>query len=152
KDSAPAVERLLADERIPAELDVWMALGGLAMQWQQGELAAALSDQAVQAFAAEPRAWLWHADLLLRDEQPAAARDAVERALSLPSVALADRARAAALLDGLGDPAAAAAALADGPQSDATLAGRAAYLARADHRDELLALYRELQRDRTAAA
>src|SRR5690606_3897015 len=53
----------------------------------------------------------------------------------------------AAQLDALGDPLAAAAALAEGEQDDATFAGRAAYLARAEDDDALLALYRLVAAD-----
>jgi hypothetical protein len=54
---------------------------------------------------------------------------------------LSERLRVAALFDGLGETDRAATVLAEGEQSNATYAGRAAYLARLEQKDALRSLY-----------
>ena len=71
--------------------------------------------------------------------------------LALGLTDIPERLRAASLLDGLGQPERAAELLAEGEQSDATFAGRAAYLARLGESDALQALYGLIKADAVAA-
>ena len=138
------VNALIRENHLPDVLEAWFAFGGLALRLEQVGLARVLSDGAVKRFPDQPRAWLWQAEEAHRRADPAAARKAVNHALSLSPMDPATRLTAAAQLDALGDPAGAAAALAQGEQDDATLAGRAAYLSRAEDESAIQALYTDI--------
>lgn len=145
---------LAASPALPAEIDALLAFGGLALRKDLDGLAAELAARATREHPDDPRAWLWLAQVEREQERPDAARAAVQAALALPAIDGSHRLAAAAVLDALGDPSAAAAALAAGEQDDALLAGRAAYLARAESTELLRALYEEVRDDtapRTAA-
>lgn len=132
---------LVAQDALPAELDAWLAFGGLAQRIEADEIGVQLAQRAVLRFPNEPRAWLWQAEDAQRREDAVAARAAIAKATALGPLDANTRLAVAAQLDALGDPLAAAAALAAGEQDDTTLAGRAAYLARAEDEDALQALY-----------
>lgn len=135
--------RLVQDGALPDNLDAWLALGGLAQRMGL-KLGPALAEQSVRRFPQLPRAWLWQAEEAQRREDPAAARAAIAKAVALGPLDAGTRLAVAAQLDALGDPAAAAAALASGEQDDTTLAGRAAYLSRAEDEDALAELYAQV--------
>ena len=143
--NTPATRKVLADlvtqDALPAELDAWLALGGLAQRVEAKEIGAQLAERAVIRFPQQPRAWLWQAEVAQRREDAVAARAAIAKATALGPLDAGTRLAVAAQLDALGDPLAAAAALASGEQDDTTLAGRAAYLARAEDEDALQTLY-----------
>ena len=142
----PATRKVMAElvqqDALPAELDAWLAFGGLAQRIEAKEIGAELAQRAVLRFPEEPRAWLWQAEEAQRREDALGARDAIAKATALGPLDASTRLAVAAQLDALGDPLAAAAALAAGDQDDTTLSGRAAYLARAEDEDALQALYK----------
>ncbi|MBB5209101.1 tetratricopeptide repeat protein [Chiayiivirga flava] len=135
---------LVRGDRLPDQLEAWFAFGGLALRLEQAELGAELARRAIERFPNEPRAWLWQAENAQRRGDADAARTAVAKALTLGPMDPPTRLAAAAQLDALGDPAGAAAALAQGEQDDATLAGRAAYLSRAEDGGAIQALYDDI--------
>jgi tetratricopeptide (TPR) repeat protein len=128
----------------PAGLEPMLALGALAARQEVPVLAERAAERATTRYPDDPRAWLWRAEVERRREAASAARAAIDTALALPGLDTSLRVAAATQLDALGDPLAAAAALAAGVQDDVTLAGRAAYLARAEATDALQALYDEI--------
>jgi tetratricopeptide (TPR) repeat protein len=142
---AVVLAALIGSPRMPSELDPLLAFGGLAMRHQLLGLAADTAERATSKHPLAVRAWLWRAEVERGRDAPDAARAALDAALALPALENANRLAIAAQFDALGDPQAAARVLADAEQDDATLAGRAAYLARADATELLGALYVEIR-------
>lgn len=138
------IEGLRADDAIPSDLPLWLALASLAQRHGAEAAAAGLIEDAVERFPDNPRTWLLQAGQLRERGQDGPAREAIARALAHAGDDLGLRMAAAGELDRLGDPAAAAAALASGAQSDPTWSARAGYLARAEDEAGLEALYSEL--------
>lgn len=150
----PALEvlgRVLEAPELPAEFGLWVALGGLAQQWGDADLAARVVDRAGDRFPQDRRVGLWRAEVLLRQQRDEAAIEALDAVLALGLTDIPERLRAASLLDGLGQTERAAELLAQGEQTDATFAGRAAYLARVEKSDALQALYGLIKADAIAA-
>lgn len=150
----PALEvlsRVIDTPGLPAEFGLWVALGGLAQQWGDADLAARVVERAGEVFPEDRRVGLWRAEVLLRQQRTEAAGAALDAVLALGLTDIPERLRAASLLDGLGQPERAAELLAEGEQSDATFAGRAAYLARLGESDALQALYGLIKADAVAA-
>jgi tetratricopeptide (TPR) repeat protein len=145
KAVATVMQRLVAEDRLPDALEPLLGFGGLAQRLGLSEVSAKLALVVTERHPQLPRPWLWRAEIERQREDSTAARASVLKALALPDLDTPLRLSAAAMLDALGEPLAAAAALAEGEQSDATLAGRAAYLARAEATEALDALYAELQ-------
>jgi tetratricopeptide (TPR) repeat protein len=143
--SAALLLALIESPRWPAGLDPLLGLGALASRQDASALAERAAERATSEFPEHPRAWLWRAEIERRREDADAARAAIDTALGLPGLDNPLRLAAANQLDALGDPAAAAAALAAGEQDDVLLAGRAAYLARAEATADLQALYEEIR-------
>lgn len=143
--------RVLDAPGLPAEFGLWVALGGLAQQWGDADLAARVVERAGEVFPKDRRVGLWRAEVLLRQQRTEAAGAALDAVLALGLTDIPERLRAASLLDGLGQPERAAELLAEGEQSDATFAGRAAYLARLGESDALQALYGLIKADAVAA-
>jgi tetratricopeptide (TPR) repeat protein len=141
---AAVLEAMVDAPARPTELDATLTLGALLLRHGAAEAAGRLAAEATAAHPSAARAWLWQAEVERRRDQPETARSAIESALALPGLEPPARLAAAAQLDALGDPQAAARALADSEQDDATLAARAAYLARAEDEELLLALYDEI--------
>jgi tetratricopeptide (TPR) repeat protein len=139
--AAPVLKQLVDEGALPTELDAWLAFGGLAQRLGDEEIGASLAEKAAIRFPTMPRAWLWKAEAAQRRNDAPAARAAIAKSMSLGPLDAPTRLAVAAQLDALGDPQAAAAALAQGEQDDTTLAGRAAYLARADDDGALAQLY-----------
>lgn len=150
----PALEvlgKVLEAPDLPAEFGLWVALGGLAQQWGDADLAARVVDRAGERFPEDRRVGLWRAEVLMRQERNEAAMEALDAVLALGLTDIPERLRAASLLDGLGQTERAAELLAQGEQTDATFAGRAAYLARVEKSDALQALYGLIKADAVAA-
>lgn len=147
----PSLRRLVEDPRLPAEFSVWVALGGLAQQWGAPDLTARVLELAAARFPEDRRVGLWRAEVLLRQDQPEAAESALESVLALGLGDIPERLRAASLLDGLGQTGRAAELLAEGEQTDATFAGRAAYLARVGESGALEILYTQIKSDALAS-
>lgn len=150
----PALEvlgRVLDAPDLPAEFGLWVALGGLAQQWGDSELSARVVDRAGERFPQDRRVGLWRAEVLLRQQRDEAAVEALDAVLALGLTDIPERLRAASLLDGLGQTERAVELLAQGEQTDATFAGRAAYLARIGKSEALQALYGLIKADAVAA-
>ncbi|HEU4813762.1 MAG TPA: tetratricopeptide repeat protein [Xanthomonadaceae bacterium] len=134
-------------DAIPPRLDPWLAFGGLAQRLDQTALAKRIVDEVVARFPDEPRVALLRAS----QQREAGDVDAARATLAqVEAVAVGDeelRLALASEYDALGDPTAAAAVLARGPQDEYTLRLRAALLAQADDKASLAALYAELQED-----
>ncbi len=142
---AEVMARLVNENALPAALEPMLGFGGLAQRLGLEEVTAAFAIQVTERHPQRPRPWLWRAEIERQKGEPKAARASIQRALDLPELDTPMRLAAASLLDSLGEPLAAAATLVDGEQTDATLAGRATYLARAEATEALDALYVELQ-------
>lgn len=139
-----ALERLIAADAIPPGIDATMGFGGLAQALDRDAAAATLAERLAERHPMRPQPWLWRAEIAHRRGEDEAALAAIQRALALPDLDTGMRLGAAAMLNELGRPADAAQALAQGEQEDATLAARAAYLARAEDSAALAALYAEV--------
>ena len=141
------LEKLLDERRIPDKLQAWLAFGGLAQRLEQPALAERIVTEVVRRFPGEPRVALLRASQLREAGQPEQARQVLG---SIAAAAERDAELRLALAqeyDQLGDLAAAAAALARGPQDEQTYALRASLLARAQDKPALTRLYEELGRD-----
>jgi tetratricopeptide (TPR) repeat protein len=145
------LSKVLDAPDLPADFGLWVALGGLAQQWGDADLAARVVDRAVERFPEDRRVGLWRAEVLMRQQRMDAAAQALDAVIALGLTDIPERLRAASLLDGLGQTGRAAELLAEGDQTDATFAGRAAYLARVGESDALQALYGLIKADAVAA-
>ncbi|MFC7301399.1 tetratricopeptide repeat protein [Cognatiluteimonas weifangensis] len=145
--AARLLGQLLDADLIPNQLQAWLAFGGLAQRLDQEALAARIVAAVIARFPGEPRVALLHASQLRESGNLEDAR----RILAGLEAATDDnpdlRLSVAAEYDALGDPGAAAAVLARGPQDDRSYGLRAALLARADDKAGLGRLYEALQRD-----
>jgi tetratricopeptide (TPR) repeat protein len=130
---------------IPDRLEPWLAFGGLAQRLGQPALAERIVAAVVRRFPGEPRVALLRASQLREAGDTEGARKAlaglVEAARTEPELRLP----IAAEFDAMGDFTAAAATLAQGPQSERIHAMRASLLARAEDKTALTALYEELR-------
>lgn len=146
KQTARMVEKLVDGGRLPPRnLMAWVAFGGLAQRLDQPALTDRIIAEVVRRFPGEPRVNLLRvsqlrdqgkneeAARLLATLAPLADRDASLRAL------------VAEQYESLNDFKSVAAVLARGPQDDQTYALRASFLARADDKPTLTALYDELR-------
>jgi tetratricopeptide (TPR) repeat protein len=132
---------------VPDQLQAWLAFGGLAQRLDEPALAARIVDAVIARFPGEPRVALLHASQLRESGKQDEAR-AILAGLEPATRADADlRLLVASEYDALGEPSAAAAVLARGPQDDRSYRLRASLLARADDREALTALYQSLERD-----
>jgi tetratricopeptide (TPR) repeat protein len=138
--------RLAGTHAFGDEEGVWLAISQLAWKLGDEDLAGRLARKAIDRFHGAD-AYAWGAHLALERGDPAAARSDYLAALERHPDNLRLRTGYALLLSRDGDNRAAARALAAGPQSDATYAGRAAYAARAEDKAALNDLYRDILAD-----
>jgi tetratricopeptide (TPR) repeat protein len=138
---------LLDKNLIPDQLQAWLAFGGLAQALGEMPLAERIIGVAVERFPNEPRVALLHASQLRRAEKPEQARAILDGLMPQAAGEEALRLALAREFDALGEPAAAAAALAQGPQDTDTFGLRASLLAKAEDTLALTALYDELRRN-----
>jgi tetratricopeptide (TPR) repeat protein len=150
REAVPTLDAIIESQRLPPDFPLWVALGGLAQQWGEQALGARLIERAGDAFPGDRRVGLWRAEVLLRQQRAEQAEVALEAVLALGLTDIPERLRAASLLDGLGQTQRAAELLAEGEQTDATFAGRAAYLARVGENGALEALYGLIKADAIA--
>lgn len=130
---------------LPAQLQAWLAFGGLAQRLEQPKLVDRIVAQVVRRFPGEPRVALLRAQWLREAgdlEQARAVLDAIP-APARRSTAL--RGSLASEYEALGDAARAAQVLAAGPQDDTSYARRADLLDGLGDKDGLAALYAELK-------
>lgn len=143
------IGRLLATlvDDIPQDLPAWLAFGEFAQQVQRQDVAAKIIGRVLQYYPNEPGVSLLHANQLRRSGKEPQARKILDR-MSASAILLPDVAYGLAREYGaLGDYAAAAAVLARGPQNDNTYILRASYLAQADDKAGVAAVYEELKRE-----
>ena len=141
------LEALVDGGQIPQNLQAWLAFGGLAQRLDRPQLAERIVAEVVERFPGEPRVALLRASQLREAGKTDEARKVLESVAAQGSGDADLRLSIAAEYDALGDFAAAAAALAQGPQDEQTYGLRASLLARSEDKTALLALYRELGRD-----
>lgn len=132
---------------IPPKLQAWLAFGGLAQRLDDPALASRIVAAVIQRFPEEPRVALLHASQLRAGGKPDEARAVLAGLEKATTINQDLRLAVAGEYESMGDPAAAAATLARGPQTDRTYRLRASLLARAGDRTALAALYDALQRD-----
>ena len=143
RDAAGALlERLVKPELLGSKAQTWIAISQLAARLDRPVLAQSLATQAVTRFKSA-ETYSWAAQLKLKSGDKAGARTLFADALKKNPHDTHLRIAYAALLGELGENAEAARTLAVGPQDDYTLAARAAYLARADNKAMIEALYKE---------
>jgi tetratricopeptide (TPR) repeat protein len=145
--AAGVVETLIDGGHLPADLDAWLAFGGLAQRLERPQLAERIVDEVVRRFPGEPRAALLRASQLREAGKRDEARAALEAVADRIEHDGALRLALAGEYDRLGDLEAAAAVLARGPQDEHVYALRASLLARSQNRTALRALYDELGRE-----
>nr|WP_244874625.1 tetratricopeptide repeat protein [Lysobacter defluvii] len=143
--AAPLLARLVEEGRIPDSLQAWLAMGGLAQRLGEQELAERIVADVVDRFPDEPRVALLHASQLRESGRADEAREVLARVAPGAAGNTALRLALAWEYDALGDPAAAAGVLAQGPQDEQSHALRASLLAKAEDREALAALYGELR-------
>jgi predicted Zn-dependent protease len=144
--AADVLGRLVDAGAIPDGLQSWLAFGGLAQRLGEQTLATRIVADVVRRFPGEPRVALLRASQLReageRDEARTMLETVAEAAARAPDLRLA----LAAEYDALGEPAAAAATMARGPQDEQSYRLRAAMLAKAEDKAGLSELYEELKR------
>ena len=147
--AARLLDRLATPQRLADKESNWVAVSQLAYTLGDKAAAQRIVDGAITRFHGSD-SYAWSARLALDRGEKAGARSLYAEALRRDPKSVRLRAGYAALLADSGDNAAAARALAEGPQDDMTYGARAAYAARADDRKALAALYRELDADKSA--
>ena len=134
---------------IPDRLEPWLAFGGLAQRLGEPALAERIVAAVVQRFPDEPRVALLRASQLREAGDTEGARKALAGLVEMARTEPELRLPIAAEFDAMGDFTAAAATLAQGPQSERIHAMRASLLARAEDKTALTALYEELRASTT---
>jgi tetratricopeptide (TPR) repeat protein len=143
--AVPVLEQLAAIADLPGGVDTLLTLSQVAQQLRQPALSARLAADAVARDPKSAPAALWQGHLALRAGDRKAARESLERAVALAPEDRSTRLTYAALLNELGESAAAAQTLKDVPADDEVLAARAAYAARADNPTLLAQVAGELE-------
>lgn len=140
------IGELLDAEAMPAKLPAWIGFGSLAQRLDQKGLAERIVGEAVKRFPNEPRIALLHASQLRQIGRPEDAAKLLETlepaSLQLPEL----RSGIAYEYDAMGQPVAAAEAMARGPQDNRTYGTRASLLAKAKDKPALTLLYDELRK------
>ena len=147
--AARLLDRLATPQRLADKEASWVAVSQLAFKLGDKAAAQRIVDGAVSRFHGSD-SYAWSARLALDRGEKIGARDLYAQALKHDPKSVRLRAGYAALLADSGDNAAAARALANGPQDDMTYGARAAYAARASDKAALVSLYRELEADKSA--
>lgn len=137
------LRRLLDADALPDLPEAWIAFGAVSRSVNQTGLTLALAQRAAARHPDNVRLQLWLAEERQRSGDADGARAVLTALRGGPGIDPALRPLAAALYDRMGDRAAAAEVLGEGPQDDATRAARASYLARGRDLDAIRALYAE---------
>jgi len=143
--AARLLSQLVDAGAIPDRLQAWLAFGGLAQAFDQQPLAERITAAAVTRFPQEPRVALLRASQLRIADRPDEARALLDGLLTYAAGDVELRASVAYEYDALADPAAAAAALAQGPQDTRSYGLRASLLAKAEDSPALTALYEQVR-------
>jgi tetratricopeptide (TPR) repeat protein len=145
KATARVLGELLDADAIPDDLQAWLVLGGLAQRLGDAALTERIVTAVIEHFPDEPRVALLRASQLREADKPEQARAVLATLAKTDPMTLDLRLSIAAEYDALGDSAAAAAMLAQGPQDDQLYGLRASLLAKADDKPALGKLYEELK-------
>jgi len=137
------IDRLLDANALPDDLTAWLAFAGLSERLGRTALSNRVVDGLIDRFPDAPRAWLLKAGRLREQGDADGARRAANRVLAAAGADAGLRMAVAGELSRLGDPAAAADALAHGEQDLRSVRARAGVLSAADANDALAQLYRE---------
>ena len=135
--------QLLDNAQLPDEMDAWLAFGGVALRLRDTALYERLARAAVERFPTEARALIWKAEAAMARKDNKTARQALDAVQALAGLTAGESLAVAAQLNALGDPAAAALALKGAGDDVRVLSARAAYLAAAEDKPGLAALYAE---------
>ncbi len=146
--AADLLARLATPERLGDRDQDWIAMSQLAFKLDDKALADRLSQESVKRFKSGD-AFAWSAQLALDHGDKNGAKERFAEALKHDPKSLRLRTGYAALLSDSGDNAAAARALATGKQTDVVYGARAAYAVRSEDKSLLVALYREIEADKT---
>lgn len=139
------LRRLLVEPGFPQQIEAGLAMAGAARRIGDPVLSGQWVEALLQRFPDDPRAALLRAERLQQQGQREAARAELRILLGRRGLGDEPRRLAAEALALLGDPRAAAQALAAGPQDPGLLGLRASWLARAGDLDGLRGLYAETQ-------
>lgn len=143
---AKTIGELLDANALPGKLPAWIGFGSLAQRLDQKDLAERIVGEAVKRFPDEPRIALLHASQLRQIGKP----DEAAKLLATlePASLLVPELRSgiAYEYDAMGQPVAAAQAMARGPQDNRTYGTRASLLAKAKDQAALVGLYDELRK------
>jgi tetratricopeptide (TPR) repeat protein len=143
--TAKVLGELVAADAIPDDLQAWLVLGGLAQRLGDSALTERIVAAVIEHFPDEPRVALLRASQLREAGKLDQARAVLATLAGTEPMTPDLRLSIAAEYDALGDSAAAAAVLAQGPQDDQLYGLRASLLAKADDRPALGELYEELK-------
>jgi tetratricopeptide (TPR) repeat protein len=139
------IRALLEHDLLPRQVDAWLAFAGLARRLDDTGLSNDIETRLIAQFPDDPRAQLIGVEHLRDHGDITAARVALDRILTSDKMPPDVRNALAGELAVLGDTKAAARALAQGPQDDASYAQRASWLSDADDKAGLAALYSEIK-------
>lgn len=137
------IDQLLDAKALPDDLTAWLAFAGLSERLGRAALANRVVDGLIERFPDAPRAWLLKARRLRELGDADGARQAADRALAAAGADAGLRMAVAGELSRLGDPAAAATAVAQGEQDLRSLRARAGFLNTAKDSVALARLYDE---------
>ncbi|MBS0192627.1 MAG: hypothetical protein JSR34_00065 [Proteobacteria bacterium] len=143
--SAPVANELLLHGHWPADFEAWLSFGDVVRRLGDPALSRLVIADVLARYPREPRGYLLAALQLGESGDEHNARVVIVHALALAAGDLKVRDQAAAAYAQIGDLRAAAQTLAQGAQTDDSYASRAAFLAKADDRPALAALYAELK-------
>ncbi|MBS0213425.1 MAG: hypothetical protein JSR26_09660 [Proteobacteria bacterium] len=143
--SAPVANDLLQRGHWPANFEAWLAFGDVARRLGDPQLGKLVISSVLLRYPNEPRGYLLAALQLGESGDVANAHVAIAHALELSGGDAKLRDQAAAAYAQIGDLRMAAQTQAHGAQTDDTYATRAAWLARADDKPALAALYAEVK-------
>jgi tetratricopeptide (TPR) repeat protein len=146
------IRDLLEHDQLPPQIDAWLAFAGLSRRLNDDALSHDIETRLIARFPDDPQAQLLGVEHLRDSGDIAGARTALDRLLAGGKLSPDLRNALAAELAVLGDTKAAAQALAQGPQDDASYAQRASWLSDADDKAGLAALYSEIKSTPTAPA
>jgi tetratricopeptide (TPR) repeat protein len=146
------IRALLEHDLLPREIDAWLAFAGLARRLNDTGLSHEIETRLIAQFPDDPRAQLIGVEHLREHNDVAGARAVLDRVMAGGKLSPDVRNALAGELAVLGDTKAAAHALAQGPQDEASYAQRASWLSDADDKAGLAALYSEIKSTTTSPA
>jgi len=139
------IRSLLEHDQLPAQINAWLAFAGLARRLNDTALSQDIETGLIARFPNDPQAQLIAVERLRIQGDVAAARAALDRVGAGGKLSPELRNALAGELAALGDNKAAAQALAQGAQDDASYAQRASWLNDAGDKAALAALYAEVK-------